>query len=846
MSYKACIQGGVRSGAISQDQANEALELWDTLHEQYNKQMGPGPAASKATTETNKAIRIALNERKRVTLKQVQAQVNIKKRLMEVENGNVWAGASGFFDFDVRTSKHTDVEGLKSTIRGMALSRMDNVLKSFRRDMLGRTRNKATQKQMLDEAFGKDTGNANAKDLAKAWADATEYLRLRANAAGAQIPFLENWGLSMRHNSIAVRAADYKTWRDEIIPFLDVDKMIDRKTQLPFKALINTDAEGRVNIDTSPNLEAALREVFESIATEGANKRNKGSYRGSGAIGKKYSHHRFLVFKDADSWMKYNEKYGMGEPYDIMMGYIDTMSRDIALMEIFGPNPNAGVRFLEDMVDEFANKRMMGKTPQKQAWIRTQQSVTKNRINNLYDWVSDKAQAPANEFVAYTFEGVRNTIHSAFLGSTSLLAMPTDVNFQRFARAYAGLPQTKVINDYIKLLNPLKAEERTRIAVRMGLIADTWTTIAAGQARYVGEVNGPEITRRVADIVMRASGLSPWTQAGRLAFGMEFLGYLADQTSKAFKELDPKTQRMMDHYGIGESKWDIMRSSPMMEEEGVPFLSPRDIESRTDISPQLAREVSTDLLRMVQSETNFAVPTASTKARSMLIGRTKPGTLQGELMRSFAMYKNFGMTLLNTHLMRGATQQGVNNKLAYLGGFVISSTLAAALAMQMREMAKGRDPLPMVGENADKFWWSALLTSGGLSIYADFVFSKDPTGRSSLGSTVAGPVVGFLEDTIDLTVMNMAQAYQGKDTRFGSELAKYVQRYLPGSSMWYWRTAVERNLFDQLRMWADPKTSSDFKRLRTKRARDFSQSYWWDMGDRAPSRMPDFSKVFGN
>ncbi len=119
-------------------------------------------------------------------------------------------------------------------------------------------------------------------------------------------------------------------------------------------------------------------------------------------------------------------------------------------------------------------------------------------------------------------EGVRNVIHSSFLGSTSVLAAYTDMNFQRIARDFAGLPQTKVLGDYLKLLNPLKAKDRTQTAVRLGLIAETWVQMAAGQARYVGEVNGPEITRRVAEMTMRASLLSPWTQAGRMALVWSF------------------------------------------------------------------------------------------------------------------------------------------------------------------------------------------------------------------------------------------------------------------------------------------------------------------------------------
>ena len=58
---------------------------------------------------------------------------------------------------------------------------------------------------------------------------------------------------------------------------------------------------------------------------------------------------------------------------------------------------------------------------------------------------------------------------------------------------------------------------------------------------------------------MRASLLSPWTQAGRWSFGMEYLGILADNCGKQFKDpLDPMMQKSMEHYNIGADKWEIM------------------------------------------------------------------------------------------------------------------------------------------------------------------------------------------------------------------------------------------------------------------------------------------------
>jgi hypothetical protein len=47
--------------------------------------------------------------------------------------------------------------------------------------------------------------------------------------------------------------------------------------------------------------------------------------------------HRFLHFTDGDAWLAYHNKFGSGSPFDAMMGHIEAMSRDTALMEILGP-----------------------------------------------------------------------------------------------------------------------------------------------------------------------------------------------------------------------------------------------------------------------------------------------------------------------------------------------------------------------------------------------------------------------------------------------------------------------------------------------------------------------------
>jgi hypothetical protein len=160
----------------------------------------------------------------------------------------------------------------------------------------------------------------------------------RYNEAGGQIGKLENWGLPQSHSSTLVRAAGFNAWRDFIAPLLDRGRMIDSKTGEPF-----TDAA----------LELALRDVFETIRTDGWSSIKPGSAGGQDA---RQSEGRASVpaLHRRRRWLAYHNKFGSGSPFDAMMGHIEAMSRDTALMEILGPNPAATMRWLKDTIEKSA------------------------------------------------------------------------------------------------------------------------------------------------------------------------------------------------------------------------------------------------------------------------------------------------------------------------------------------------------------------------------------------------------------------------------------------------------------------------------------------------------------
>ena len=814
MSMRDCVINMQNEGVMSADEANETLDLFENLTEQFSKEMDKTAAealAAKRVFDIKKFEKAQKRRRKLLQIKKYQdltgfldgyrdrkGNINYGKAAKAIFEQDEFSGALGF----------PSVMQRKEAIRNLANQKMSEILVTFSRNLVGVARNKAKLQNVVREAFGEDTGDLAAKELAQAWQQTHESLRLRFNAAGGSIGKLDNYGFPQTHSAEAVRRSSFEEWRDFIQPRLDINKMIDESTGQPF---------------TSDGLNDALRNVYEAIRTEGWSKLQPSGVRRGRSLANRRADPRFLQFKNASAWSEYQDKFGASTVFDVMIGHIDNMSRDIALLEVLGPNPNAGVNFIKQSVQKHYAE----------AGIPEKARSPSKSIDDLYSAITGNTNAPINGFWANTFAGTRQILQAAQLGAASIAAI-TDVNFQRMTRGMNGMPQTKLLQQYLKEFMLTPSKERAKLAIRLGLTAEGYSSIAAAQMRFVGDISGPEITKRVSDFVMRVSMLSPITQAGRWSFGMEFLGMLADYSGKTFDELPFK--RVLERYGFTPDDWNVIRATPLHDEKGAAFLRPSDIEARTDLPPQAARELATRVMSMLDTETNFAVPSTSLRGRTAILGDLPPGTIMGELARSTLMYKNFAITLHNTHIMRGMAQQGAKKKGVYFADFILSTTLMGALALQLKEMAKGRDPRNM---NDPAFWGAAMLQGGGLGVFGDFLYSAQNQYGGGPLETVAGPVLGVSRDLWYLTAGNLLQAMSGKDVNFASELLNFGSRYTPGSTVFWARLPMERLVWDRLKDWGDPKRHAKVRRLENKYRREYGQSYWWRPGKTAPSRAPD-------
>lgn len=695
--------------------------------------------------------------------------------------------------------------------------------------------------QRVGRAMFNEAVDDTATGLGKQLSDAMDMLRQRFNVAGGNISKRKDFGLPQTHDLKRIADAGKK----EFVDFT-----------LPQVRRVYTEG-GPVE---NPN---HIRKWLEAMYDEAADKANEMT---SGAKDIRLeTESRRIVFNGYGAWKTYSDRFGHGEKnlLNIVDDHMRAMSRDIAMTEILGPRPQ---QTIGQLVDEAAKAGQL--TP----WQR-------NRIDRLFAVVSGKVDQVGTQWLANAGAFVRSWLVSAQLGG-AILSSFNDVVTATAARAANGMPVTRALDSAFRGMS-------RREAAQLAISADR--SLLALQSAKWGELSGAAgVSGKAADFVLRASGLTAWTDAGSRAFGVEFLGHLGGQVRRQvqFDKLHDGLRVSLSKYGINAELWDnIVLRTKTIDQRGAHFLDldnfgslVKDLEPakpfaeaaeqieaverlHTSQTPKSAlnrrlRELSKDaeqiydkistirdtenrLREMLSTESEFAMMTgADARVRAVSTWGWERGTLVGELARTALLYKSFPMSLMFYHLGRGLSQPTTGGKIGYLTAFIAANTIIGGIALQAKEIVKGRDPMAM---NTPEYWINALSQGGGLSIFEALLEAEG--GWERVARQLAGPGYALLEGSFNLTAMNLAQAVKGKDTNIGREGSKFLEQHTPGSNLWYTRLVLQRLWWNNLQRLLDSDADASFRRQERNAQKWGRGESWWEPGELAPERAPDLGAV---
>lgn len=710
-------------------------------------------------------------------------------------------------------SNFLSVESRGKATRDYALSQIQEAFEAVDPRFFHLFEDEKGVRDLVFEIRGQDTGNIKAKKGAKAWADVTELLRRRFNDAGGDIGYLENWGIPQHHSMEKVGRATREQWVSDVIGKLD------RKYYIKEDGQLMSDAE----------VTAFLGEAYNTIATGGLNKLSDSGMRLSGARANRGNASRQIHFKDADSYLEYQRQYGDRSLWEVMVGHLEGISKDIALVETYGPNPDHVFRaILDEVTAETATVN-----PQRTGQVKRMANSTEN----LYNFISGKTQPIANPHIAQWSDNIRNWLVASRLGS-ALLASFSDLGTMYLSAKVTNLPMNQLFRNQLEAMDPTNRTELAR-ARRAGLAMES---LLGSVNRWAMDNMGPSKARWAATAVMRASGLTAWSDAHKRAYGVTMMGSLGEVVSRSpdLRSLDGGDFRILKSKGITEHDFSVWKladqedwgkgNNTMLTPESIMRI-PDDAVKHLGAPERVKFEAMRKLLGAVAEEVDMAVITPGAREKMITGGGLQRGTWKGELVRSVFLFKSFPISVVMRHWSRAMGMPSAGGRAAYIGAFIASTTILGALSQQLNDMASGRNPREMTGEDAPKFWLGALLKGGGLGLYGDFLLSDHTRYGGGALASMLGPVAGLVDDVVKLGQGIPLNAVEGKPEQTGGDLVKLGKGLIPGANLWYAKAALDHMIFNQLQEYFSP---GYLRKVEQRSKKNFNQTYWWRPQDVTP------------
>lgn len=681
--------------------------------------------------------------------------------------------------------------------------------------------NPQMSKDLAAEVFAQGragTGNALAKQGADAWGKVTEVLRQRFNNGGGDVGRLDYGYLPQAHDQRRVLQRGRDDWAADVLP------MLDRTRYLKPDGARMTDVE----------VLDVLRGAWETISTDGANKTTPGQFQGTGARANRGSDSREIHFRDGGAYLDYLGRFGAGSMYDAMIGHIAGLSRDIGLVERYGPNPEAQMRVQFDLAELAAQ-------PPKSKIKEAAANVSDIMAGPKAQWsvLSGASGSAQYALIAQLGQNVRN-IQTFGKLQGAVLSSVTDLGTYFVTTGFNKLGYW----DGLKNIGRATTKADRDFLNAHGAIAES---MISDMNRWAGEHIQNNWSGRIANATMRLSLLNAWTDTLRRGFSLTMMQGLSRLSRLEWDALTPYDRDRMAQKGLTADDWNVMRQAPMVQHNGVDYLTPDAIYSTGD--PR-AGEVVAKMIGLIADESEIAVLNPDLATRAITSGGgSQRGSGAGELARAVMQFKSFPIAMISRHWRRMLDQpQGLDgapavaNKLAYSAAMMVSLTALGAIAFQTKQIISGKDPVDMT---TPKFWGRAVAQGGGLGFAGDLLLTDTADDRSPLDTLGRqfGPTYGSIADLYELTKGNIDEYNAGKQTHAGAEAFRFARSHAPLVNLWYAKRGLDAAGLGALQENLSP---GYLARVENKAKKDWRQDWWWRPGDAAPDRAPDLGAVGGN
>ena len=745
---------------------------------------------------------------------------------------------------------HTDQSGIQSVehnIQAIEVRYMGALADVFTKTQkgLGYLIDADKVKLLVKEIFGKPSGDAEIAGLAKSVQDTLEQLRLHYNRYGGDIKKLANYGIPQSHSHYKVISKGQDGWVNYTFPLVDRSKY-------------RHEATGKLMNDAE--VKEVLKAVYSTISSEGHNKASVQAHAVQSEtdlpVGMNmqalHQHHREVHFKDADSWVAYQEQFGEVNFHDLLSNHIRRMSTEIGMMQTFGSNPE---KLVKQLGHDLLNKMM-----QDPKYVKEHRKIQKQAklIDKHYDELAGQA-LPIDSNLAQVGGMLRSWTVATKMGSAFITAF-SDQATMKLASEMHGMAYSKVFGKHLKQFTN-KEDRDFAISIGLGVREMTNALVRFGDDDLASAstklAKANTNTRKIANAVIRSSGLNHITASAKRAFGVSLMHHVSNLNSaKKWAELGPKDKKMLEGGGITEHEWNALQLVTRTEAPtGEKLVTNKDIfnasddailahynfdktgytaQELADHAFRLKEQLANKYMNYIYTESDSAVLSVGARETAFMgLGRER-GTVTNELSRFFWQFKQFPLAMIMRQWSRGMAQGTPQEKFVYFAKLFAYTTVMGALVSQIQNLTQGKD---LDDPTTLDFYMKSIVKGGSASFLADAISAtSDPTERSvkdfiipaafkdvmSVGTMVSGAGTAYLSE---------------RESSYGAEAVNTVKNNIPFQNVWYSRLVFDRILISELQEIFD---EGYRERKQRRQESNYNMSYWWDL-DSEEVRVPDIN-----
>jgi len=654
---------------------------------------------------------------------------------------------------------------------------LGDIVKQFKQEKLldffnGTRKNPADEIDLANALASRTVKNELARKAAKIINEHYEKLRVLQNRHGAEIKELQDFIASQHHDPekmmrggrgvgemIAKRKQYWGEARAEGHSIVESAKIAGDKLYNESKETWKQDQLQRLNLErtfravvgnstevyTDEKMSKILDHIFGVITQGQLSKIAKDNVN----LAKKIERNRVLHYKDGESWIENNNKYGSGNLADSVVQSLMGQANNYVLLNRMTDRPDEFYQGLKEQVrkNNKDNHRIVSQLNKGDKYYRNVMGYHAMPHDNLGAKIGKSIRASQ-----YLFK-LGNIIFSMFTDHVGAISTLRHNGFNLFDQWHKS---------FSHMLGPLDNKTRKEVGNLLGITAEQTLGMHAALFRAgdspIGQMS------RVQNLLSKLNFHQTFDNSLRSGVATALSHHLAKKANLTYERLPKLLKSTLNAYGYGEKEHALLQdnkesmrnidhrmyATPDMfdtaTDESMATYLDKDVSKLTDKDKEAVKEHMSQMLSTyLTDQTNTAQMSEGISEQAMLNRGLQSGTVAGEFARIMTQFKQYPLAITRRTIGRTIKEEG-----STVGGLVqnmITATLLGYLANSGKQLwTNGQLPNPASSQG----WINAISMGGGMGMFGDYMKGNYSEYGHSFSDNFIPPTFQSVNDVVKL------------------------------------------------------------------------------------------------